>query len=403
MFQNQILEGVQQRLLQEKLPISLKLWNKQILSGEGNSLVTVSLNSPKALELLARPDLGKLAESYIQQKIDIQGNAQDVIRLTIKLFSGNKDGKKARAPNPGWRIWRHSRRQDSDAIQSHYDVSDKFYSLWLDRQRVYSCAYFKTPGDSLDLAQEQKLDHICRKLYLQPGERFLDIGCGWGALIMWAAEHYRTRTTGITLSKNQYEYVNQQIKERGLDDFCQVYLMDYRDMPEAEPFDKVASVGMFEHVGIRLLPRYFAKIFSLLKPGGLVMNHGITSSTFDDETMSSSSRDFIDRYVFPGGELTHVSKVLEAMSRQGLECLDVENLRLHYAKTLWHWVERLDVNQNQACQLVGEEKYRIWRAYMMGFAYAFEQGWDSIHQILAAKPLPDGSVRCPLTREHVYS
>jgi cyclopropane-fatty-acyl-phospholipid synthase len=160
---------------------------------------------------------------------------------------------------------------------------------------------------------------------------------------------------------------------------------------------------MFEHVGVAKLPAYFAKIHSLLKPGGIMMNHGITSSTFDNETMSYGSRRFIDRYVFPQGELTHVSKVIEAMSRQNLECLDVENLRPHYAKTLWHWVERLDANHDRACSLVGEEKYRIWRAYMMGFAYAFERGWVALHQILGAKPRGDGSVPYPFTRDHVYS
>jgi cyclopropane-fatty-acyl-phospholipid synthase len=402
MLQNHILELVQQRLQREKLPVSIKLWNEQVLSGGDQSQVMLYLSSPETLELLARPSFGKLAESYIKQKIDVQGTPRDVIGAVTVLFRNNKDGKKTRSLSQGWRLWRHSRRRDSAAIQSHYDVSDAFYGLWLDRQRVYSCAYFKTPDDDLELAQEQKLDHICRKLCLQPRERLLDIGCGWGALIMRAAERYKVHAVGITLSKHQFEYVNQKIKERGLVDRCNVYLMDYRDVPEEQPFDKIVSVGMFEHVGVRKLPQYFAKIHSLLKPGGIVMNHGITSSTFDNETMSDGGRDFIDRYVFPEGELTHVSKVMELMSRQGLESLDIENLRPHYAKTLWHWVGRLDANQDQACKLVGEEKYRIWRAYMMGFAYAFEQGWVALHQILAAKPLDDGSVPYPLTRDHMY-
>jgi len=400
MLQSQILKTLQDRLTRDRLPVSIKLWNGQVVTGVQPPLVTVSINSASALTLLVNPSLGKFAESYVHGKIDLSGNANDIIRVLMPLIGSAAGPKKKLIP--GWNIWRHTRKRDRDAIKAHYDVSNDFYALWLDKQRIYSCAYFKAAEDGLDLAQEQKLEHICRKLNLQENEAVLDIGCGWGGLMIWAAEHYKTHCTGITLSQNQHDYVRQQIRERGLEDRCEVHLMDYRDVDESKLFDKIVSVGMFEHVGIRKLPTYFRKIYSLLKPGGIVMNHGITSAIFDDEAYGDSGVEFIQRYVFPDGELTHISKVIEIMSRQGLECRDVEGLRSHYAKTLWHWVNNLDAHQEEARNLVGERVYRTWRAYMAGFAYAFESGRDSIFQILAAKPLADGSVSYPLTREHVY-
>lgn len=252
-------------------------------------------------------------------------------------------------------------------------------------------------------AQEQKLDHICRKLNLQPNECLLDIGCGWGGLILWAAENYGVHTTGITLSQNQHDYVQTQIQIRGLQNQVKVHLMDYRDVPEIQTFDKIASVGMFEHVGRGNLAKYFTKIYRLLKPGGLVMNHGITASSLHAEGLGSGISDFIEEYVFPGGELVHVSQVIQSLSTHGLECWDVESLRPHYARTLWHWVDRLETQRQAAIAIVGEEKYRIWQIYMAGSAHAFERGWMSIFQILAGKPQADGRLPYPLTRDHVYS
>jgi cyclopropane-fatty-acyl-phospholipid synthase len=335
--------------------------------------------------------------------VDFQGRIRDVIDLLLPLIGGLPDSARRKLNLSKLKFWRHSRDSDRKAISSHYDVSNEFYALWLDQRRVYSCAYFKNADDSLDQAQANKLDHICRKLALKPGERFLDIGCGWGGLILWAAENYGVSAVGITISQNQFDYVTDYVRSHGLTGKVEVRLMDYRDLPDSEPFDKIASVGMFEHVGVRNLPVYFRKINSLLKPGGLVMNHGITSVTFDDETMDEENRKFIDKYVFPDGELTHISKVLEIMAREGLECSDIENLRIHYAKTLWHWVDRLETNQGQALALVGEKNFRIWRTYMAGFAVAFERNWDALHQVLASKPLAGGMPAYPLTRDYMYS
>ncbi len=301
-----------------------------------------------------------------------------------------------------WKWWRHTRPADRKNIQHHYDVGNDFYGLWLDRNRVYSCAYFKTPDDTLDVAQEQKLEHICRKLQLKPGERFLDIGCGWGGLILWAARHHGVTALGITLSEEQHAYATQRIGEAGLQERCEVRLMDYRDVSEERPFDKIASVGMFEHVGKRNLKAYFGKIARLLKSGGMVMNHGITTNSLADAELGSGIGEFVDEYVFPGGELVHVSRVLSEMSGQGLEPWDAECLRPHYARTLWEWVRRLESRQDDARRIVGEKLYRIWHIYMAGSAHAFDRGWISIFQILGTKPLPDGKVAYPLTREHLY-
>ncbi len=400
MLQSQMIKMVESRLRRHNVPVAVELWNGQSLQLADEPAVKVRVNRPNALLNLANPSLGKLARSYVEREIDLAGTTRDIISLGESLCDDEVCIDKKGSRVLSW--WRHSKPSDRKNISYHYDVSNDFYGLWLDARRVYSCAYFRSPDDTLDAAQEQKLEHICRKLHLKPGERFLDIGCGWGGLILWAAERHGVNATGITLSQNQFEYVSQQIKARGLQDRVQVHLMDYRDVPESEPFDKIASVGMFEHVGRANLPKYFAKIQRLLKPGGLVMNHGITSIGVQTNGLGSGISEFIDQYVFPGGELVHVSEVMSGMAQQGLECWDAECLRPHYARTLWHWVDRLEANEAEAKRLVGEEKYRVWQIYMAGSAHAFDRGWISIFQVLGGKPLADGRMRYPLTREHVY-
>ncbi|OIQ73465.1 cyclopropane mycolic acid synthase 1 [mine drainage metagenome] len=292
-----------------------------------------------------------------------------------------------------WERTHHSRVKDAAQIQSHYDISDDFYALWLDPRRVYSCAYFADSEMTLAQAQEAKLDHICKKLMLQPGERFIDIGAGWGGLLLWAAEHYGVDATGITLSKNQYAYVNRLVVEKGLQGRVRILLQDYRDVDESQPFDKVASVGMCEHVGRLNLPLYFGKIQRLLKPGGLVLNHGITAGGTDNAQLAGGMGDFIDKYIFPGGQLVHVSVMMDALSRGGLEGVDAECLRPHYAKTLWYWVDALEANIDEARRILGERAEKVLRAYRLylaGSAMGFEQGWISLFQILGARP--DGVV-----------
>ena len=401
MLQAQLLNLFEHRLRGIDLPVSVEFWNgKRVRLGD-HPRVNIALRRPAALMALARPGLGKIGTAYVEGDIDIDCDIHDLARFAESLC-GSQQIDLHKRDSDDWKWWWHTRRYDRRAISHHYDVSNEFFALWLDRQRVYSCAYFRRDDDSLELAQEQKLDHICRKLNLKPGEQILDIGCGWGGLIFRAAEKYGAHATGITLSEQQFAYVREQIRARNIADRCEVRLMDYRDVPEDPPFDKIASVGMFEHVGKKKLAGYFAKIYRLLKPGGLVMNHGLTSAGLHSGGLSPDVTDFIDRYVFPGGEIPHLSKEVELMAGANLECLDVECLRPHYAKTLWHWVERLDARKDEARALVGEKKYRIWRIYMAGYALAFQRGWVSINQVVAARPLPNGGLSTPLTREHVY-
>ncbi len=390
----------ERRLRDLGLPLGVTFWNGLSLMPLQAPRLKVTVRSPKALASLVNPSMGKLARHYVEQELDVEGDAHELVRITEAL-------SEAPVTEPGasfrLRRWmRHSRLFDRKAIRYHYDVSDDFFGLWLDKNRVYSCAYYQSPDDTLDVAQEQKLDHICRKLRLQPGDRFLDIGCGWGALLIWAARHYNVHATGITLSSNQHDYAARQIRQLGLEKSCEVRLMDYRDMPEDKPFDKIASVGMFEHVGRKNLPQYFAKIYRLLEPGGLVLNHGITLNSPDQDELGSDIGEFIDDYVFPGGELVHVSRVIDEMSSQGLECWDIESLRPHYARTLWHWVERLEANHKAVLEIVDEKVFRIWHVYMAGSAHGFERGWMSIYQVLAGRPSADGTLAFPLTRDYIY-
>ncbi|MGZ5892045.1 MAG: class I SAM-dependent methyltransferase, partial [Caldimonas sp.] len=284
---------------------------------------------------------------------------------------------------------KHRPESDARQIQFHYDVSDDFYALWLDPLRVYSCAYFRDAGMSLARAQEAKLEHICRKLMLKEGERFLDIGAGWGGLLLHAAERYGVQARGIALSRNQHAYVNRLIEERGLAGRVKMDLLDYRALPESEPFDKIASIGMFEHVGRAHLPDYFAKIHRLLKPGGLFLNHGITAGGTRNHQLGAGLGDFMERYIFPGGELLHVSHVLAATSESGLEAVDVESLRPHYAKTLWAWSDGLEAQLAAARTVTSETVVRAYRLYLAGSALAFERAWISLHQMLCARRTGD--------------
>ncbi|MGH8676844.1 MAG: class I SAM-dependent methyltransferase [Burkholderiales bacterium] len=401
MLQARIINQLESRLSQLGLPVAVTLWDGRTLCANATPTIKLTVRSLRAMLSLANPSLGKIAKAYVEGQIDIEGDIRETVRLGEELVTG--DSAIYRKQSKTWKWWRHTRPADRKAIQHHYDVGNDFYALWLDRNRVYSCAYFTSSDDTLDSAQEKKLEHICRKLCLQPGERFLDIGCGWGGLAIWAAEKFGVNALGITLSDEQHAFATGRIKALGLAERCEVKLMDYRDVPEEAQFDKIASVGMFEHVGKHNLPAYFGKINRLLKPGGLVMNHGITTNSLDDGELGSGIGEFVDQYVFPGGELVHLSRVVEAMSAQGLEPWDAECLRTHYAKTLWEWVSRLDANAQRAREIVGERRFRTWRIYMAGSAHAFDRGWISIFQILGAKPLTDGTVPYPLTRAHIYA
>lgn len=297
---------------------------------------------------------------------------------------------------------RHSRARDQAAISYHYDVSNEFYALWLDRRMVYSCAYFPTGTETLDEAQERKLEYICRKLRLRPGERLLDIGCGWGGLCLYAAERYAVDATGVTLSRRQAELAAQRIAEAGLGARCRVVLCDYRDLRAGGQFDKIASVGMFEHVGRAELPRYFARVRDLLRPGGLFLNHGIARQP-EPSPHHRRGPGFIERYVFPDGELVPLSETITAMETAGFEVRDVESLREHYVQTLRHWVARLEARRAEAVAATNEATYRTWRLYMAGAAHGFRRGRLNLYQVLAVRPRPDGRCELPPVRADLYT
>jgi len=382
------------------LPVTLVLPDGARVPLSASPAVEVVARTWKGLHALARPAMGSLARAYVHGDIDFSGSARRILGIAESMVGAVEHGRERLGSR--WKAFLHQRRSNRSNISHHYDVSNAFYRMWLDRRMVYSCAYFQDEAQSLDDAQVAKLDHICRKLRLAQGEQFLDIGCGWGGLLFHAAEHYGVRAYGITLSQNQYEHVTREIAVRGLASRVHVELRDYMDLPEDALYDKIASVGMFEHVGVARFPRYFGKIYRILKPGGMVLNHGITHNPLAASSLGSGIGEFVEEYVFPGGELTHVSKVIEGMAREGLECVDAEALREHYAKTLWHWVENLEAHTEEARREVGEERFRVWRIYMAGSAHAFDRGWLSLWQLLAGKALPDGRLPHPLTRRYMY-
>ena len=381
------------------LPLAIELWNGKRFALDAAPKVTLRVPSAAALRCFLHPSLATLGEAYVEGRIDVEGPIAEVLRVAEGLTRRWGEAKKGRLPR--W-VNLHSRKRDAEAIRYHYDVSNEFYALWLDPRMVYSCAYFRTGAEDIGLAQEQKLDHICRKLRLKPGERFLDIGCGWGALAMWAAERYGADATGITLSENQHALASERIRAAGLAGRCRVLLQDYRETPGEGVYDKIASVGMFEHVGLKNLPAYFGIIRRLLRDGGVVMNHGITAVDTESREVGLGGGQFIEKYVFPHGEIPHLSLVLREMGAAGLEAMDVETLRLHYARTLSLWSQRLEANLERARALSGDKRLRIWRTYLAGCAHAFAQNWVTVHQVLALKPGRAGEGILPWSREDLY-
>ncbi|MEI6447159.1 MAG: class I SAM-dependent methyltransferase [Actinomycetes bacterium] len=274
----------------------------------------------------------------------------------------------------------HSDKRDRAAIAHHYDVSNAFYRRMLGPTMVYSCAYFESDADSLDSAQTRKLDLICRKLDLQPGERMLDIGCGWGSLLIHAAGHYGVRAVGVTISEAQAQLARERISQAGLSDLCEVRVEDYRAVADG-PYDKIASIGMFEHVGRRNLWLYLERITELLSPEGLFLNHGIVRT----QPVRTNPRSFSRRFVFPDGELQTQGFVIDTIEQVGLELIDDESLRPHYAKTLRCWAANHDANRTAAIEEIGVERERVWRLHNVGAALAFDRGAISVHQALTRK------------------
>jgi cyclopropane-fatty-acyl-phospholipid synthase len=400
MFWQRPIEHALDRLRQNvRAPLKLVLWDGREVDLDDEPRVTLRLTDARTAAALARPSLLALAEAYIEGGAEVEGDLREAIRSAEAL---SRTVGAATFDARGRAGVRRSQGADREAIRHHYDVSNDFYALWLDPLMVYSCAYFRTWADSLDEAQVAKLDHICTKLRLAPGERFLDVGCGWGALLMHAASRYGVQATGITLSENQHRLANERILAAGLGGRCRVLLQHYRDHPGEACYDKVASVGMFEHVGLAHLPEYFGAVRRLLRDRGLFLNHGITSSDVQNRAVGLGGGEFIDRYVFPKGELPHLHRVVHDMSEQGFEVHDVECLRPHYVRTLEHWSANYERRLREAAAEAGERTARIWRLYLAGSAHAFEQGWISIYQVLGSRMERPGRAELPITREWMY-
>lgn len=415
-------------------PFAVRLWDgwRWRLPISSEPVCTVVFRSADALRsLMVRPSEITLGEAFISKEIDVEGDLFSVFAIAEHLFQGPKARRRRilevlAGACFGVGQWlkqgkAHSTERDRTAISYHYDQPAGFYRPWLGESLAYSCAYFQSEADSIDIAQGNKLELICRKLRLQPCDRFLDIGCGWGSLILHAASRHNVYAQGITLSREQATVAANRIERARLSQNCAVELLDYRNAPgRFAPFDKIASVGMFEHVGLKNLPLYFRTAHKLLKPGGVFLNHGIGRSrsphrgnaSFLERAFVPFLRDvllfrrprnssFIDKYVFPEGELVPISQALGAAESAGFEVRDVENLREHYELTLRCWVDGLQRNSDMLLKQVSEKTYRIWLLYMAGSAAAFRRGDIAVYQALLSRP-ERGCSQLPLTREDWY-
>ena len=372
-------------------PCEVKFWDDDLVQyGEGTPLFRINFNEPLAKLKLIRDPYLTFGEGYMFKKIDIIGSVQRVVESMYK----NPDSFLQRK-NRYYR-WMHmvsnSLRKNKDNIEFHYDIGNDFYSLWLDETMTYSCAYFKAPNDSLLQAQLNKVDHILRKLNLQPGQTLLDIGCGWGELILTAAKLYQVKALGITLSTEQYYKTLARIKNEGLQNLVEVQLIDYQDL-KGRTFDRVVSVGMIEHVGKENLNVYFSSVKNLLNEHGMSLLHCITA--YEESTINS----WFSKYIFPGGYIPAVQELVSLMAANGFYLIDLESLREHYTRTLEHWIRNFEDALPVTMTIKDETFIRMWRLYLNSCAASFHTGNIDLDQFLFTKGV-DNSL--PLTRRYMY-
>lgn len=399
-------------LFTEDVPVKIAAFDGSA-AGNLQSENILEIKSPLALRyILSHPgDLG-LARAYITNHLDVRGDIhatlialREHLKLPMPIDSLAKltvaIGPSAlvrpnlpmeEAPPRYRRGWLHSLTRDKSAIEHHYDVSNNFYSYILGPTMVYSCAVFNDEKSSLEEAQVAKIDLICRKLGLKPGMKLLDVGCGWGTLVLHAAKEYGVKAVGVTLSKNQVNYARQRVAQAGLEERVDIRLQDYREVKDGD-FDAISSVGMSEHVGDSKLEAYFAQLHSQIKVGGRLLNHCITRPHSELRARTGA---FIDRYIFPDGELTAPSRVTQALHNSGFELRHSENLREHYAKTLAKWCDNLTSNWSDAVKEVGEHRARIWNLYMQLSRIGFETNSIQIHQFLGVNNDQFGKNELPL-------
>ena len=410
---------------------AVRFWDASFDAPPGDPTFTLKLHRPGALRRMLMPATElSLGESFVRGDFDVDGDLTAAVSLEGQLNAGarsplgmarlvprllslptNDLPSEAHLERPKPRLSGdlHDKSNDASNVRAHYDLGNDFYALFLDQRMVYSCAYFETGEEDLDAAQEAKLDLICKKLRLEPGERLLDIGCGWGGLAIHAAQHFGVRVLGITLSEPQADFARARAVALGLSHLVQIEVQDYRDFPPGEQFDKIVSVGMVEHVGSANIGRYFNEAAHLLRSGGLFLCHGIVETrvplsplarAFEQRTWRAQS--FLEQYVFPGGEVLRPSEMLRAAENAGFEARDLESLREHYALTARHWSRRLEAHSEDVVRLVGEKTYRVYRLYLAAVVHTFKSRRNGLNQILFAKPSADGSARLPFTRADLY-
>jgi len=409
--------------------VSLRLWDGTLvpLGQDVDPELFISISGPGVIGSLLRwPTLDNLLRHYATGRIGFHGGDLmkfgDVARIkqsrsrlkqlkkglllrnSLPFLVAPPDKVAAQHAFAGDEIGRgQAQRNNQDYIQFHYDLGNEFYQLFLDPEMQYSCGYFTDWNNSLEQAQKDKLEMICRKLRLQPGERMLDIGCGWGGLICHAALNYGVQAHGVTLSQTQFDFATEKVRRLGLEDRVTVELRDYTTLDGT--YDKISSIGMYEHVGIANYPAYFGKIYSLLRDRGILLNHGITRRAKHSKKGFAKMRPehrMIAKYIFPGGELDHIGHTCESIEACNFEVHDVENWREHYAQTTRFWCQRLAAHQDEAIAMVGPERYRLWAAYLAGVSFAFNDGSLRIFQVVASKHASKGRAELPPTRADLY-
>lgn len=416
------LTALAQELLGEPLPVRIRAWDGSE-SGPPEAPALVFRSRRALRRLLWKPGELGLARAWVAGELDIEGDLYEALDLVAGLIWERgieaKDSihpvrdPKVRAaakgllqlagpwpppPPPPEEVRRrtgalHTKRRDKEAISHHYDVGNDFYELVLGPSMVYSCAYWED-GGTLEDAQRDKLDLVCRKLALKEGDRLLDVGCGWGSMAIHAAREYGARVTGVTLSTEQAAFARKRIAEEGLTDRIEIRVQDYRDVRDG-PYDAISSIGMAEHVGSVRYREYADDVYALLKPGGRLLNHQIARRPEKDESAYHVD-EFIDAYVFPDGELAPLGRTVATLEEAGFEARDVESLREHYALTLRRWVANLEKEWPRAVKMTSPGRARVWRLYMAASALSFEHNKIGVNQILAVRPAEGGAARMPL-------
>lgn len=417
------LSTLAEELLGAPLPVRIRAWDGSE-SGPPGAPTFVVRHRRALRRLLWKPGELGLARAWVAGEIDIDGDLYAALdQVAGLLWERGADAKdpvhplrdpRMRAaakglveiagpwpppPPPPEEVRRrsgalHTKHRDRAAISHHYDVGNDFYAMVLGPSMVYSCAYFAGPGATLEDAQRDKLDLVCRKLGLSEGDRLLDVGCGWGSMAMHAAREYGAQVTGVTLSREQAAYARKRIADAGLTDRIEIRVQDYRDVRDG-PYDAVSSIGMAEHVGSVRYREYADDLFALLKPGGRLLNHQIARRPEKDESQYHID-DFIDAYVFPDGELAPLGRTLATLEEAGFEARDVESLREHYALTLRQWVRNLEDHWSEAVRATSPGRARVWRLYMAASALSFEHNRIGVNQILAVRPRESGDSSVPL-------